>query len=164
MKREATIRIWIAAVSMALLVLAWAACADSVRLTWDPSPSDGIAGYRIYYGTNSGSYQFVTNAGLSLTQTVVLPYRTRWFFAATAYDTNLVESDYSNEVEWEDKPLPPVLQGVPLVRVAPIIEHGTNMVDWSEVLGSPTFFPATNAVEFFRASRLTIERVTQLNP
>ncbi len=162
MKREAIIRAWIGAVSLPLVALAWVACADSVRLTWDPSPSDGIAGYRIYYGTNSGSYAFVTNAGPSLTQTVILPYRTRWFFAATAYDTNLVESDYSNEVQWEAKPLPPVLQGPPLVRVAPIIEHSTNLVNWSAVMGEPTFFPATNSAEFFRTYRLTIEHVKRV--
>ena len=71
-----------------ILIALWAATvqAQSVTLAWDASPSPSVTGYLIYYGTNSRSYSFLTNAGLALTQTVVLPHLGRWFFAATAYD------------------------------------------------------------------------------
>jgi hypothetical protein len=136
--------------------------ADSVRVVWEPSPSDMIAGYRIYYGTNSGGYSFCTNVGLRLEQVIELSRRGRWFFAATAVDTNGIESGYSNEVEWEAKPEPPKLTGSLVVRVAPLIERSTNLVHWCAVQGEPTFFAATNAMEFFQTKRLTIERVTQI--
>ena len=84
-----------------------------MTLAWDASPCGCVAGYRLYYGTNTRSYRFVTNTGLMLTQSVVLPHRGRWFFAATAYDTNGLESDFSNEVSWESKPTPPVMAGKP---------------------------------------------------
>ncbi len=95
-------------------------------------PSADVAGYRLYYGTNTRSYQFVTNTGLVLTQSVVLPHRGRWFFAATAYDTNGLESDFSSEVSWESKPAPPVMAGEAWVRLTPVFGRSTNLVDLGE--------------------------------
>ena len=142
-----------------LLLLAWAGVmnAQSVTLAWDASPSAAVAGYRVYYGTNSRAYSYVTNAGLALNQSLALPYRARWFFAATAYDSNGLESDYSNEVEWEWRPEAPVMQGEPMIRLSPVIERSTNQVDWSSLTGAPTYLSATNRAEFFRAQRLIVE-------
>ena len=145
----------------ATLVLLWAAAAGAQRLTlaWDPSPSPAVSGYRVYWGTNTRSYQFVTNAGLVLTQSVVLVHRGRWFFAATAYDTNGLESDFSSEVSWESKPAPPVMAGKAWVRLTPVFGRSTNWVSWGSVTGEATWFPATNQAEFFRVNRLLMERV-----
>jgi len=144
-----------------IVVLACAAAAGAERLTlaWDPSPSAGVSGYRLYYGTNTRSYPFVTNAGLVLTQSVVLPWRGRWFFAATAYSTNGLESDFSSEVSWESKPLPPAMAGEAWVRGAPVFGRSTNLAAWGSVTGEATWFPATNSMEFFRVNRLLMERV-----
>ena len=141
------------------LVWAAAASAQQVTLAWDASASTNVAGYRLYYGTNTGSYQFVTNAGPALTQSVVLPHRGRWFFAATAYDTDGLESDFSNEVSWESKPAPPVMGGEAWVRVAPVFGRSTNLVTWGSVTGEASWFPATNGAEFFRVNQLLMERV-----
>jgi len=144
----------------ALILLAVALCsAQSVRLTWSASPSPGVTVYRIYYGTNSGVYPFVTNCGLVLTQTVMLPHRGRWFFAATSGDDDGFESDFSNEVVWEAKPAPPAMHGETWVRLSPVIECSTNLADWQSVVGEPTWFRATNDMEFFATRRLLIERV-----
>ncbi|HOX59732.1 MAG TPA: hypothetical protein P5205_21445 [Candidatus Paceibacterota bacterium] len=141
--------------------LAWAVSAGAERLTlaWDASPSAAVAGYRVYWGTNSRAYFGVTNAGLVLTQAVVLPHRGRWFFAATAYSTNGLESDFSSEVSWESKPLPPAMAGEAWVRVAPVFGRSTNLAAWGSVTGEATWFPATNRAEFFRVNRLLMERV-----
>ena len=117
-----------------------------------------MVGYRLYYGTNSGSYQYVTNVGSALTQAVVLPHGGRWFFAATAYDTNGLESDFSNEVSWESKPAAPVMAGGSWVRLTPVFGRSTNFVTWEGVNGEATWFPATNRAEWFRVNRLLIER------
>ena len=140
-----------------LLVWAGAVGAQNVTLAWDASPSASIAGYRVYYGTNSRAYGFLTNAGPVQTQRVTLPHAGRWFFAATAYDANGLESDYSNEVQWEAKPGAPAMHGEAFVRLAPVIERSTNQVDWSSLTGAPTFLAATNRTEFFRAQRLVVE-------
>lgn len=145
-----------------ILLCALSSPAQSVTLAWDASPSAGVAGYRVYFGTNAGGYAFVTNAGLTLTQAVALPHPGRWFFAATAVDGDGNESVFSNEVEWEPKPVPPVVQGAPWVRVSPVIERSTNQLDWLSVTGAPTWFPATNAMEFFVTRRLLIEQVQQV--
>jgi len=145
----------------AALVMAWAAAANGQRLTlaWDASPCACGAGYRLYYGTNTRSYQFVTNTGLMLTQSVVLPHGGRWFFAATVVSTNGLESDFSNEVSWESKPTAPVMAGKPWMRLAPVFGRSTNLVTWGSVTGEASWFPATNRAEFFRVDRLLIERV-----
>ena len=147
--------------SWTMLVLLWAAAAGAEQLTlaWDASASAAVAGYRVYYGTNAGSYAYETNAGPVLTQAVVLPHGGRWFFAATAYDTHGLESDFSNEVSWDTKPTPPVLAGEPWVRVAPVLERSANGAAWGSVTGVATWYPATNGVEFFRMNGLLIERV-----
>ena len=148
-----------------MLIALWAATvqAQSVTLAWDASPSPSVTGYLIYFGTNSRSYSFLTNAGLALTQTVLLPRVGRWFFAATAHDAQGLESDYSNEVEWEARPASPVLQGERFVRLSPVIERSTNMVAWVNSTGSPTFFAATNRMEFFATRRLLIEKVQRVS-
>jgi hypothetical protein len=139
-----------------------AGAGEPVTLSWDPSPSAGIARYQIYFGTNSGAYSFVTNAGLALTQTVVLPCRGRWYFAATASDTNNVTSIFSNEVEWEIRPEPPVLHGETVVRLTPVLLRSTNLLHWSRMPAEPTLVVATNAAEFYQIDRLAIEPMHRL--
>jgi hypothetical protein len=148
-------------VALVAVALAGAGLArgETVTLAWDASASTGVAGYRIYWGTNSWAYFGVTNAGLVLTQAVVLPHSGRWFFAATAYDTNGLESDFSSEVEWESKPVAPVVHSEAVVRLTPVIERSTNRVDWVSTAGEATLLSATNGVEFFRTRQLVIERV-----
>lgn len=141
------------------LLAAVAASAQRLTLAWDASPCDCAASYRLYYGTNTRSYQFVTNTGLSLTQSVTLPHGGRWFFAATTVSTNGLESDFSNEVSWESKPVAPVMVGSSWVRLTPVFGRSTNFITWESVSGEATWFPATNRAEWFRVNQLQIERV-----
>ncbi|HSU57070.1 MAG TPA: Ig-like domain-containing protein [Candidatus Dormibacteraeota bacterium] len=64
---------------------------------WDASPD--AAGYRIYQGTTSRSYSSIVDAG-NVTQLSPsnLTFGVTYYFTATAYDTNGVESDFSDEV------------------------------------------------------------------
>ncbi len=141
------------------LLLATLGRCDSVRLSWEASPSTNVVAYRIYCGTNSQVYSEIVNVSLVQTQLVALPHRGRWFFAATAVDGDGVESDFSNEVVFELKPAPPVMHGKTWVRLTPVIQRSTNLVSWDSMNGEPTLFAATNAVEFFTTRRLLIERV-----
>jgi hypothetical protein len=144
-----------------ILMLAWPVVAAAQRLTlaWDASPCACAASYRLYYGTNTRSYQFVTNTGLMLTQSVVLPHGGRWFFAATVVSTNGLESDFSNEVSWESKPAAPAMVGSSWVRLTPVFGRSTNLAAWGSVTGEATWFPATNRAEFFGVKGLLMERV-----
>jgi chitodextrinase len=72
-------------------------------LAWDAVTAADFSGYRIYYGTAPGTYTQSfgqgVNVGNVLTYTVTgLGSGTRYYFAATAYDTMGNESGYSNEV------------------------------------------------------------------
>jgi Fibronectin type III domain/FG-GAP-like repeat len=79
--------------------LSQAQAASSVNLAWNPSPSPGIAGYYLYYGTSSGSYPQVINVGNTTVATVpnLGPGQT-YYFVVTAYNTAGLQSAPSNQV------------------------------------------------------------------
>ena len=78
-----------------------ALAASSVTLAWDPSVSTNVAGYNVYYGAISRTYTNVVSAGSSTTATISgLVPNTIYYFAATAYDTDGIESDFSIETNY----------------------------------------------------------------
>jgi Bacterial Ig domain len=87
----------------ALLLASFAAStqAQSVTLAWDANPSPGIVGYRLYQGGDSGTYTNVIAVGNVTSNQVsgLIPGAT-YFFAATDYDTNSLESAFSNEISY----------------------------------------------------------------
>jgi hypothetical protein len=75
---------------------------QSATLAWDPSPGTNIAGYYLYYGGATGSYTNRFNAGLTTGGVVSnLAAGRTYYFAATAYTSAGLESDYSNEAAWQ---------------------------------------------------------------
>jgi hypothetical protein len=73
--------------------------AAQVKLAWDASTDSNISGYKVYYGTSSGSYQVVIDVGNIPACTISnLPEGITYYFAATGYDSSGAESDFSNEV------------------------------------------------------------------
>jgi hypothetical protein len=75
--------------------------AETVTLAWDPNSETDLAGYRLYYGTTSRSYQNTIDVG-NATSTPVsdLQKGATYYFAVTAYNDSGIESDYSNEVSY----------------------------------------------------------------
>jgi sulfur relay (sulfurtransferase) complex TusBCD TusD component (DsrE family) len=70
-----------------------------VTLAWDPDPASDIAGYRLYEGGASRTYTNVMDVGIATNGTFSgLVSGATYFFAATSYNTNGIESDYSAEV------------------------------------------------------------------
>ena len=70
-----------------------------VTLAWNPNPEPDIAGYKIHYGTSSGSYTSHVDVGNHTTSTVSgLQDATKYYFAATTYNNGGLESSYSAEV------------------------------------------------------------------
>ena len=109
---------------------------QSVTLAWDASPDEAhLTHYVVHYGEVSRGYVASTNAGPALTLTVSVPYPAEWFFAVTAVGTNQLESDFSNEVMWRALPVAPALQGDTFVRLTPVLERSTNLMEWQAVQG-----------------------------
>jgi Bacterial Ig domain len=80
-----------------LLAAAFGACAQTVTFAWDPI--NGVAGYKLYQGGASRVYTNSVNAGSATQATVsgLIVGRT-YYFAATAYNSSGIESDYSSEI------------------------------------------------------------------
>ena len=75
--------------------------AVNVRLAWDPSPEPLVTGYRLYYGTSSGEYTNVIDAGNRTDYTITgLAEGTTYYFAATAYTGTGDESTFSNATSY----------------------------------------------------------------
>ena len=76
-----------------------AVASDQVTLTWDQGSESDLAGYKVYFGTSSGTYSLPTDVGLTNQHTVPnLTEGMTYYFAVTAYDTAGNESLPSNEV------------------------------------------------------------------
>lgn len=84
-----------------ILLPSYFAAADSVTLVWDPNTEPDLAGYRIYYGTNSGLWNITIDVGNVTNVTISgLARGVTYYFVATAYNTANLESDPSNEVSY----------------------------------------------------------------
>jgi hypothetical protein len=83
-----------------LLSFSGQAQAEQVSLAWDPNTEPELDGYKLYYGTASGSYSQVINVGQNTQVTVSnLSRGVTYFFAVTAFNLQGAESDFSNEIE-----------------------------------------------------------------
>jgi len=75
--------------------------AAQVTLTWDASTDQGVTGYKLYYGTASKKYTNAIDARNATSCLVPeLQNGTTYYFAATAYNADRMESGFSNEVTY----------------------------------------------------------------
>ncbi len=89
-----------ALIVMILIPAALARAAD-VTLAWDANPDPAVTGYKIYYGTASGTYAYFVDVGNSTTVRISnLTAGTTYYFTATDYNSLKQESAYSNEVQY----------------------------------------------------------------
>lgn len=80
-----------------------ASAAQSVTLAWNANTETNLAGYRLYWGTGTRSYstnllQVLAPATTATVTNLQVGYR--YFFAVTAYTSDGLESDYSDEVSY----------------------------------------------------------------
>ena len=98
-------RIWILGFEIVVCIIvgliASNAMAAQVTLAWDPNTESDLAGYRVHYGTASGSYTSHTDVHNVTSYTVTgLTAGQTYYFAATAYDASGNESGYSNPLSY----------------------------------------------------------------
>jgi hypothetical protein len=71
----------------------------TVTLAWDANTESDLAGYKIYFGTASGSYEWSIEVGNVTEYTLTgLVEGVAYYMAATAYDTDSNESAFSEEL------------------------------------------------------------------
>jgi fibronectin type 3 domain-containing protein len=76
--------------------------AAQVTLAWDASGAQGVAGYKVYLGTQSKTYSSSVNAGTATSATIAnLLVGTTYYFATTSLSATGQESTYSNEVSYK---------------------------------------------------------------
>jgi hypothetical protein len=102
--------------------------AANVRLTWEPNTEPALADYKIHYGSVSGSYTTTVDVTRNTTFSISnLQAGNTYFFAATAYDADGVDSDYFNEVAYS----------VPAANQPPVAQNGTlNVTEDERATGS----------------------------
>ena len=71
----------------------------NLSLSWDPSPDTSVTGYRLHSGTTSGQYTEHIDVGNRTHSSVAgLKKGATYYFAVTAYNSDGIESDPSNEI------------------------------------------------------------------
>jgi len=123
-----------------------------VTLSWDPITEPEVAGYMVYYGTASRSYQNQRDAGLNTTYTVAnLPEGGTYFFAVTAYDSYANESDFSAEVSYPASlvcslTVSPISQSVPSTGGTGIVSvTATSGCSWTAVSNASWLLITSNS-------------------
>ena len=92
--------------SVICLLLFLAPCASAkhtatVTLAWDSNDEPDLAGYRIHYGPTSNNYKYSVDVGKVTSCTISgLVEGKTYYFAATAYDTHMNESEFSSEIDY----------------------------------------------------------------
>jgi hypothetical protein len=75
--------------------------AAGVTLAWDANTEASVAGYKVGYGTASGSYSSTVDVGNWTSVNITgLNTGSKYYFACKAYDTAGKESAYSGEVAY----------------------------------------------------------------
>jgi hypothetical protein len=105
------------AIGIIVGIIAADAFASQATLAWDPNTESNLAGYKIHYGTDSGSYTVHLDVHNVTTYTVTgLTVGQTYYFAASAYSSSGKESGYSN----------PVSHTIPASNAAPTANAGAD--------------------------------------
>jgi hypothetical protein len=100
---------------VALLISVWAR-AEQVTLAWDANTEPDLAGYKVHYGTASGSYTTSVDVHKVTTSSIgALTAGQTYYFAVTAYNASGNESGYSNQVSYSVA----AANGAPLTPATP---------------------------------------------
>lgn len=150
------IALWLVVLYYALLALT--SCRGAV-LEWDPNPESNLAGYRVYFGETSRGYTEVVDVGNTVMHFV--PNEKPGFLAVTAYDTDGLESDFSEEVFWQGRwPRPAMLWRLPAYPVR--VEWSVDLVVWFPLEEVPASAPRIYPVQIDRAEPYKFFRYTPL--
>jgi uncharacterized protein YjdB len=94
--------------------------AGTAHLSWNPNADSDLAGYIVYYGISSKSYDQAVDVGKLTSHDVTeLLDGVTYYFALKAYDTSGNESAFSEEVPFVPGDLPVIIGPVAGIVVSP---------------------------------------------
>ncbi|MBM4308143.1 MAG: hypothetical protein FJ123_15540 [Deltaproteobacteria bacterium] len=122
--------------------------AAQLRLAWDPNTEPDLAGYKIYFGTNSK--QYTSSIDVTNVNTYTLKGLTEgktYYITVTAYDRYFNESNYSTEVNGVAiEPSAPISLTPPTIVPSPIPEPALEPPPVVEPSPTPTPQPTPTPV------------------
>ena len=133
------------------------AYAGQVTLGWDKSTETEVAGYKVYYGTATRNYtQSIKIASPNITACTIINLLNgqKYYFAAIAYNAELIESDYSAEVFTTISPVTTTVQPTTTTTTSiPRSTTSTTITSCSYLI-SPTFktFKASGGIGTVKVS------------
>ncbi len=128
----------------------------SIVLAWDASTDPTVTGFKIYEGGASRAYTNVVDVGSALTYTFTNVASGTYFFAATAYASANLESDYSPEVGT-------LIPQPNIVSVAVQVLVSTSPSDpspWKVYTNMPVFQVTNPVSPLFFKSQMTISQTS----
>jgi hypothetical protein len=130
------------AVAGLLVGVSHAAVADTLSVSWDPSRSTDVAGYRVYVGTTEGLYSRVVDVGPATAWdfTEAVPGK-RYCFAVSSYSVESVEGGKSAAVCGFSDRLTVLTNPGPQATV--VGQYTTLQIQGSDPDGLPVTFSAT---------------------
>jgi hypothetical protein len=150
--------LWVSALVFVCLLSSFehAAFAQTAMLSWtapanntDGSTPADLSGYKVYFGTSSGTYGAPINVGNVTSYTVTGLGSGTYYFAVTAYNTSGDESGFSNEVS-KSFATGPVISGVAsqnITATGATISWLTDVASSSQVeYGTTTAYSSTMIV------------------
>jgi len=93
-----------AGLMLLVLSVASAQAQTTVTASWDPNSDTYTAGYRVYYGTSSGSYQWSVDAGNQLSAPINVSPGSMYYFAVRAYNSLTEYGPASSEAMLDLRP------------------------------------------------------------
>ena len=133
-------------------------CASTVTATWAANPEASVVGYRLSYGTVSGTYTTTIDVGNVTTNVMSVPGGQTYYFAVQAYNSSGLSSSNSTEVAF----FVPASSSPTLTSLSPPsgavgtavtitganfgATKGTSTVTFNGTLATPTRWTATSVV------------------
>ncbi len=124
----------------------------AVTFSWSASSSPGVAGYKLWWGTQpraaTGGYANVLDAGNAVSASLSnLAFGATYYFAATAYASNGLQSAWSNEIT-NTMPSPPAAPAS--FALLTVLAAASPSGPWGPAGSVPAYVALTNQAQFFK--------------